>query len=73
MECLPVQTRAARVQWSEGWCASAAKCTPLERQLKAALFDLDATVNDPKEGIARCIAHALKKRECKGAFFRRTD
>ena len=33
----------------------------LERHLKALLFDLDGTVSDPKEGITRSIAHALKK------------
>ncbi len=33
----------------------------LECHLKALLFDLDGTVTDPKEGITRCIAHALKK------------
>jgi phosphoglycolate phosphatase len=34
---------------------------PPERHLKALLFDLDGTVTDPKEGITRCIAHALEK------------
>ncbi len=29
--------------------------------MKALLFDLDGTVTDPKDGITRCIAHALKK------------
>ena len=29
--------------------------------MKALLFDLDGTLTDPKEGITRCIAHALEK------------
>jgi phosphoglycolate phosphatase len=29
--------------------------------VKALLFDLDGTLTDPREGITRCIAHALEK------------
>lgn len=31
------------------------------RKLKTLLFDLDGTLTDPREGITRCIAHALQR------------
>lgn len=69
VERLPVQRRMARAVERSPVRKAPEIARPLERQLKAVLFDLDGTLTDPKEGITRCIAYALEKMGVKAPPF----